>query len=94
MAETNLKKLLEEARKATQDLRETFEGAMREGETLQDFVLGALRDQATFIEVNLKANSDLFSTTVKEAERDLRIELDRLYRQQLDMVRKLQQIGK
>ncbi len=94
MAETNLKKLLEEARKATLDLRETFEDALREGETLQDFVIGALRSQTTLLEANLKANSDLFSGTVKEAERDLRIELDRLYRQQLDMVKKLQQIGK
>ncbi len=94
MAGSNLKKLLQEARKATQDLRETFEDALREGETLQDFVIGALRSQATLLEANLKANSDLFGSTVKEAERDLRIELDRLYRQQLDMVRKLQQIGK
>ena len=85
----DLQRMIKQAREQEEELRELFDEVKEEQDTLHVLVLGQLMAQLSLLTDNLKANAELFNKAVGHAERDLRLELDRLYRGQRSIVEKL-----
>ena len=85
----DLQRMIKEAREQEEELRALFDEVKEEQDTLHELILGQLRMQADLLTSNLKANAELFNKAVGHAERDLRLELDRLYRGSRSIVEKL-----
>jgi len=85
----DLQSLIKGARKQDEELRELFEELKEKQDTVHVLILDHLRMLAALLDANTRANAILFNAAVSHAERDLRLELDRLYRGQRSMVEKI-----
>jgi len=89
--ETDLERMIREAREGVEELRSLSERVKAEQTALHKVILDGLRVTSSLIERNMRANADIFEARLSEGERKLRLELDEAYRQYLNLLKKLLQ---
>jgi len=88
----SLEKLVEEAKAQTEEAKETLRLLIEEQGTIHKFVFDQVEFLGELLRENIQANAELFNAAAKDAERDLRLELDRLYRQQVGVYEQLRKL--
>ena len=86
---SDLSRMIKEAKRMADAVRELADEAVQNQDTLSVLIIDQAKILSDLIEANLKANAELFNATMAQADRDLRLELDRLYREQRGLLKKI-----